>query len=666
MNSSNTIIRPTIIIEPAEPDVEFAPVLKASPNDAMRDIPLVSDMQGQPRRTARERSTTPEIATVRPDVQSGPALLDPADKGSQQMFKVDRAFCIGTQIVVVGWSSVKTNFGLKSGNVDLKLYRSQVARPDVASHFKLADDLLGFVLVADSFSTEPISMTWSLAGQQQATSQPLKLDPESRLRVTDAALGPALAHVALSLPPHSPQWRALVAKVPSSTAHSPNAKGYLEAASTCEKTGDGVVVGWAAQSRNSHVWLEDEVGNTHSLEGAYRRFRQDVHDVIGGALDHANRDAGMVVRMSGLKTGGMVRLKTISETGIHTLSEVYCQILPSDPVAASQWLFSIAAPMSEIHGRIPLIDAPVLEALIQRRAAMWHELPVAVTQLGTPPAAPKVSIIVPLYGRTDFVEHQLLEFCADPWFMKHAELIYVIDDPKLPEPFIGQAEALHRLYKVPFCWLWGNANRGYSGANNLGVQHANGQYLVFLNSDAFPQQPGWLEALVDVLETRPDIGAVGPRLTFADGSIQHAGMEFMRRNELGIWVNHHPNMGLDPSFDPTKELTLVPAVTGACLAMRRTDFDLIDGWDTGYLIGDFEDSDLCLKLRTEGFNIGYLPTVQLTHLERQSFKLLGHGEFRTRVVIYNAVRHQTRWASVIDQPVKAPAPTTAHTKAFKS
>jgi len=106
-------------------------------------------------------------------------------------------------------------------------------------------------------------------------------------------------------------------------------------------------------------------------------------------------------------------------------------------------------------------------------------------------------------------------------------------------------------------------------------------------------------------------------------------------------------MGLDPSLDPYRELTVLPAITGACLAMRRADYDRIGGWDTGYLIGDFEDSDLCLKLRSNGLQVAYLPTVQLTHLERQSFKLLGQGDFRTRVVIYNANRHQTRWSRLL-------------------
>jgi GT2 family glycosyltransferase len=107
-------------------------------------------------------------------------------------------------------------------------------------------------------------------------------------------------------------------------------------------------------------------------------------------------------------------------------------------------------------------------------------------------------------------------------------------------------------------------------------------------------------------------------------------------------------MGLDPILDPAHALTIVPAVTGACLVIRRTDFDRIGGWDTGYLIGDFEDSDLCLKLQAEGLKVAYLPTVQLTHLERQSFKLLGHDDFRNRVVIYNAVRHQNRWQHLIE------------------
>ena len=158
--------------------------------------------------------------------------------------------------------------------------------------------------------------------------------------------------------------------------------------------------------------------------------------------------------------------------------------------------------------------------------------------------------------------------------------------------------------------------------------------------------------MVEVLKQHPDVGAVGPRLVFGHGAIQHAGIEFVRFEERGVWGNHHPYMGLDPSLDPRKELSHVSAVTGACLMLRRTDFDAVGGWDTGYLVGDYEDSDLCLKLREKGLKIAYLPTVQLTHLERQSFKLLGQDDFRARVAVYNGVRHQTRWGNLIQSATR--------------
>ena len=69
------------------------------------------------------------------------------------------------------------------------------------------------------------------------------------------------------------------------------------------------------------------------------------------------------------------------------------------------------------------------------------------------------------------------------------------------------------------------------------------------------------------------------------------------------------------------------------MLMTRAPFDSVRGWDNGYLIGDFEDSDLCFKIREQGKHCVYVPTVELTHLERQSFNLTGAPDFRTKVVI---------------------------------
>lgn len=600
-------------------------------------------------------------AVAADDVQRAPLTIGAASDAGGAKLKVDAAYRFGTSVIVAGWCSGKVDLGLTLDGRALDLRRVDVARPDVASHFQLASgDGLGFVLVSTAPADAVVCVAWESAlGAAVGQSRPLKFASEAPTSGSDLQmLGPAMGLLALSHEPHSVAWANLIARAPDVGMPCRTARGFLEGGAACELTRDAVVVGWVVRSPGTIVWLEDENGRTYPMTGAFRRFRQDVHDAVGQEFGHASRDAGFVVLVRGLKPGSTLRLKAVAETGIHVLSEIVCSVLPLDPVGAARWLFAVGTPLADLHRRVPTVDVPLLGPLIEHRQTVWDELPVQQRQLGSPPAQARVSVIVPLYGRSDFVEHQLIEFSDDPWFRAHAELVYVIDDPKLVDGFPAQAEALYRLYRLPFRWIWGSVNRGFSGANNLGALHSRAPYLLFLNSDVFPQKPGWLEALLAVLESRADIGAVGPRLVFADGSIQHAGMEFQRREELGVWVNHHPNMGLDPSLDPHLGLALVPSVTGACMALRRSDFERAGGWDTGYLIGDFEDSDLCLKLREKGLAAAYLPDVQLTHLERQSFKLLGQDEFRQCVVIYNAVRHQTRWRALIETPA-APAAAAA-------
>ncbi|MEE1617831.1 glycosyltransferase family 2 protein [Brachybacterium sp. J153] len=331
------------------------------------------------------------------------------------------------------------------------------------------------------------------------------------------------------------------------------------------------------------------------------------------------------------------------------LGEIVVGNLPDDHIESAQILFGLAPPVPQKFARFATeVAAKALGGILANRAERWADFDVAVREYGEPVEGACVSVIVPLYGRIDFVEHQLLEFSRDPFFRANVDLIYVLDDPRLVDRFFEQAPLLYEIYSVPFRAVWGNANRGFSGANNLGASIAKAEKLLFLNSDVFPQHSGWLESLLAVLEDER-VGAVAPRLVFADGSIQHAGMSFRRRGDLEIWVNHHPNMGLDPELDPSGQaLTAMPALTGACLAMRGRDFHAVGGWDTGYLVGDFEDSDLCLKLRSMGKLVMYQPRVQLTHLERQSFALLGESDFRFRVVIFNASRHQSRWQSLLE------------------
>ncbi len=237
-----------------------------------------------------------------------------------------------------------------------------------------------------------------------------------------------------------------------------------------------------------------------------------------------------------------------------------------------------------------------------------------------------------------------MEFQRDPFFIDQAELIYVLDDPDLVHEMHGLAPHLYADCGVPFRWVSAGQNRGFSGANNLGVSIARAETLIFLNSDVFPVQSGWAAHMTNALGERPDIGLVGPRLLFPDGTIQHASMVPHWQDGLGMWTNRHPLMGMDARFDSAKEPTLVPLLTGACLAIRRSEFDRVGGWDTGYLFGDFEDSDLCLKVRDLGLSCLYLPQTSLVHLERQSFV----EECHRTTTLMNAVLYNQRWRNVLD------------------
>jgi glycosyltransferase involved in cell wall biosynthesis len=423
--------------------------------------------------------------------------------------------------------------------------------------------------------------------------------------------------------------------------------GHLDAAAFSKKSKKTIVFGWTAGEPHTTFWLEDGKKNRYPLDCKCEFFRNDVHEFISSKAPSSVRSSGMISIIEIAENAGPLKLCALTETGSHTLHEIVPVDLPASPIEAAKCLFGGNSPLSDFSERVRKIDRLILDPLIKSNTDSFDALPVEVLKYGRCPENPLVSIIIPLFGRMDFVEHQLLEFDRDPWLKQHAEILYILDDPAIIENFQNSAHALHRLYQVPFQAIWGSANRGFSGANNLGAKYARGQYLLFMNSDVFPQTPGWLNPLVETLANDDQIGAVAPRLVFLDGSIQHAGMVFKHREDLNIWINHHPHMGLDPQLDPKKEISKVPAVTGACLLIRRRDFDRVEGWDTVYLVGDFEDSDLCLKLRTIGLEIAYNPGVQLIHLERQSFKLLGEGEFRTRVTIYNAARHQSRWESLM-------------------
>ncbi len=174
--------------------------------------------------------------------------------------------------------------------------------------------------------------------------------------------------------------------------------------------------------------------------------------------------------------------------------------------------------------------------------------------------------------------------------------------------------------------------------------------LLFMNSDILPANSGWLGVMRRFYDKQSGIGALAPKLFYEDGSLQHAGMIF-EKQQFPFWLNLHEWKGYAADYAPACVSRKVPAVTGACMMVDKSLFAKVGGFTTDYVIGDFEDSDLCLKLAEAGYDSWYLPQVGLYHLERQSVPLNAgyHGSYAWQV---NARLHTRRWDELITKRMR--------------
>lgn len=274
-----------------------------------------------------------------------------------------------------------------------------------------------------------------------------------------------------------------------------------------------------------------------------------------------------------------------------------------------------------------------------------------VQRYGPVPLDPPVSVIVPLYKRIDFLEHQLAQFVHDPQFQS-LDLIYVLDSPELAHALLEQAPRLYALYRVPFRVVTLAANSGYSAANNIGASLALAERLLLLNSDVLPTRPGWVSTLADFFDVTPDVGAVGVKLLYEDDSLQHAGMYFTPTGTDGEWDNMHYYKGMHRTLPAADVVRQVPAVTGACVMIRTEVYHSIGGLRGIFIQGDYEDSDLCLRLLELGKSVWYFPRVELYHLEGQSYPT----PLRLMTTVYNRWLQTRLWDAQIRAMASAKLP----------
>lgn len=312
---------------------------------------------------------------------------------------------------------------------------------------------------------------------------------------------------------------------------------------------------------------------------------------------------------------------------------------PFEPATQRNHVLRAVPPQHATDAAFRTILAPALQD-IERRLGKTIEID-STKDYGLLETAPLVSIVVPLYKVLDFLRFQLSGMATDPWLAVNTEIIYVLDSPEIQDETEHLLGGLHLLHGLPMKLVVMNRNGGYARACNAGARFARGAILVMLNSDVVPSSPGWLQTLSRPLLENRALGAIGPKLLFEDGSLQHAGLYF-GRDRRGIWLNHHFHKGMPGDYRPAQQTRDVPGVTGACLVSRRETYERVGGFTEDYVIGDYEDSDLCLKIRRLGLQIAYEPAACLYHLERRSIRR-SQDYMRGVASQYNSWLHTQRW-----------------------
>ena len=167
---------------------------------------------------------------------------------------------------------------------------------------------------------------------------------------------------------------------------------------------------------------------------------------------------------------------------------------------------------------------------------------------------------------------------------------------------IPLAQATLERFRLPFRLLLLPSNLGFARASNCGLRAARSPFVCFLNSDIFPIDDDWIERLVVRLEQNPGLGVIGARLLYEDGSIQHEGCYYRPQAEFGGWTFiEHTNKGRRPAA--ARGLQYCEAITGACMVLARSLAQELGGFDESYVVGDFEDSDLCRRVQARGLKV---------------------------------------------------------------
>jgi len=251
---------------------------------------------------------------------------------------------------------------------------------------------------------------------------------------------------------------------------------------------------------------------------------------------------------------------------------------------------------------------------------------------------PRISIIIPSLCKPERAGPSLVERCVRSIVhgTRYKAIEVLVLDGHTMAPQIERAltgwGARRVTYDQPFNW---------SRVNNLGAARATGEHLLFLNDDTEVIHADWLGAMLEYSQQRP-IGAVGAKLLFPDGGLQHVGVTVLDGRPGHPFYGYPSN---HPGYYGRNILAHnCAAVTGACLMTRAEVFREVGGFDESFPL-NYNDVDYCLRVRQKGYRVVYTPHARLHHHEAVSKE----GVFATELDAFLA-----RWGADYRDPYYNP------------
>jgi len=407
------------------------------------------------------------------------------------------------------------------------------------------------------------------------------------------------------------------------------------------------VAGTGARPRTASLSDSKWVHETHGDLSIFRQAGDELHpDAVGIVRAEMARRPELIAVYADVERDGAIRPvpgwdPVLANAYPYGHSPLF--VREGSATGIGSW-----ADLTDLEGRI----GSVAVGRIALPLARSNQSPAKLPQLPAPalPRTPRISIIIPTKTRIDLLE-TCLAGLAERTDYPDMEVI-VVDNghdspgfPALLQRHASRLNIVHVIHLAPF---------NFPDLIDAGARRATGEILLLLNDDAEPVEPDWLRRMAaSALE--PGVGAVGARLLYPGGDIQHAGVALGAGGPCG-----HRWRGLSPKEAQTIPAVVYPglrsAVTGACLAVRRELYDQMGGLDAVAFPVAYNDIDFCLRLNAAGHRTVYRGDAVLIHHESQSRGSDGQSASKRRRLARETAAFIERWGHILeDDPYDSPA-----------